>query len=105
MVALIPRNVLFGNPKRVSPRISPDGQRMSYLAPRDGVMNVWVGTPGKEDYEPVTQDTDRGVMHYFWSEDSRSILYLQDAGGNENWRLYAVDLKTKSTRDLTPFEN
>ena len=41
---LIPRKVLFGNPDKASPRISPDGKQLSYLAPVDGVMNVWVGT-------------------------------------------------------------
>lgn len=78
---------------------------MSYLAPLEGVMNVWVGTPGRDDYRAVTRDRDRGIANYFWSEDGRYILYLQDVGGNENWRLYAVDLSNESVRDLTPFED
>ena len=103
-VELIPRKTLFGNPVKTSPQISPDGTKMAYLAPVDDVLNVWVGTIGQEDYLPVTKDNDRGVMNYFWSQDNTHILYLQDVGGNENWRLYAVDLKTGETRDLTPFE-
>src|SRR5215204_1524204 len=105
MLKLIPRSVLFGNPSRVSPRISPDGKRMSYVAPDEGVLNVWVGTPGENDDHPVTRDRDRGIAHYFWAHDNRRILYLQDVGGNENWRLYAVELDTLEIRDLTPFEN
>lgn len=104
-VELIPRRVLFGNPEKANPQISPDGTRMAYLAPVNNVLNVWVGVIGGDDYRPVTQDTDRGVRFYFWASDNRHIMYIQDVGGNENWRLYATNLETKETRDLTPFEN
>jgi dipeptidyl aminopeptidase/acylaminoacyl peptidase len=96
---------LFGNPEKASPQISPDGTKMAYLAPVNDVLNVWVGEVGGDDYRPVTQDRDRGVRFYFWALDNRHILYIQDVGGNENWRLYATNLETKETRDLTPFEN
>ena len=102
---LIPRSVLFGNPEKTSPQISPDGKRMAYLAPVNGVLNVWVGTVGQDDYQPVTRDTDRGVRLYIWAADNRHILYIQDSGGDENWHLYASNLETGDTRDLTPFEN
>ena len=101
---LIPRSVLFGNPERASPQISPDGSRMAYLAPRDGVLNVWVGPTGGDVYEPVTHDTDRGVRVYSWAHDGRHLIYLQDKGGDENWRLYSVDLESGTEHDLTPFE-
>src|SRR5829696_993470 len=108
-VPLIPRTVLFGNPERTQPRISPGGQRLAYIAPLDGVLNVWVGPVGYDAgdgaFEPVTRDTDRGIRLYFWAEDGRHLVYLQDKGGNEDWQLYAVDPATKETRDLTPFEN
>jgi dipeptidyl aminopeptidase/acylaminoacyl peptidase len=104
-VALIPRKILFGNPEKTNPQISPDGTRMAYLAPVNGVLNVWVGTVGQDDYQPVTKDTDRGVRFYFWAADNQHIMYIQDVGGNENWRLYATNLESKETRDLTPFEN
>jgi len=102
---LIPRTVLFGNPEKAAPLIAPDGKRMSYLAPLNNVLNIWIGTPGQNDFHPITKDTDRGITRYFWSEDNRHILYLQDAGGNENWRLFSVNLDSGETRDLTPFEN
>jgi dipeptidyl aminopeptidase/acylaminoacyl peptidase len=104
-VALIPRSALFGNPDKAAPRISPDGKRMAYLAPVNGVLNVWVGDIGSDNYQPVTQDTDRGIRFYFWAADNKHILYIQDSGGNENWRLYATNLDSKETRDLTPFED
>ncbi|HEV8650554.1 MAG TPA: S9 family peptidase [Actinomycetes bacterium] len=104
-VPLIPRDVLFGNPERVSPSISPAGTRLAYLAPVDGVLNVWVGTVGGDDFKPVTDDRDRGIRAFFWAHDDRHLLYVQDRGGDENWHLYAVDLVLGTTRDLTPFEN
>jgi dipeptidyl aminopeptidase/acylaminoacyl peptidase len=102
---LIPREVLFGNPVKTSPQISPDGKMLAYLAPVNNVLNVWVKTIGKEDDRAVTKDDDRGIRRYFWAEDSKHIMYLQDVGGNENWRLYAVDLETSQIKDLTPYED
>lgn len=104
-VELIPREILFGNPVKTSPQISPDGTMMAYLAPVNNVLNVWVGKIGSDDYEPVTKDTDRGVRFYFWAADNKHIMYIQDKGGDENWRLYATNLETRETRDLTPYEN
>src|SRR5579859_1738383 len=103
--ALTPRAVLFGNPTKASPRLAPDGTRMAYLAPVDNVLNVWVGPIDGSNYQPVTHDTDRGIRVYRWAEDNQHILYLQDVGGNENWRLYAVHLDSGTIRDLTPFDN
>lgn len=104
-VKLIPREVLFGNPVKAAPQISPDGKKISYLAPVNNVLNVWVKTIGQQDDRPITNDQDRGVRNYFWAQDNRHIFYLQDVDGNENWRLYEVDLATLKVRDLTPYEN
>jgi dipeptidyl aminopeptidase/acylaminoacyl peptidase len=105
---LIPREVLFGNPEKAQPRLSPDGKRLAYLAPVDGVLNVHAGpvdSPvGGKDYHPVTKDRKRGIRIYFWAEDNEHMVYLQDAGGDEDWRLYTTDPETEETRDLTPFE-
>ena len=101
---IIPREVLFGNPEKISPKISPDGTRMAYIAPVNNVLNVWVKTIGEEDDKAVTKDDDRGIRRYFWAADGKHIMYLQDVGGDENWRLYAVNLESDEIRDLTPFE-
>jgi dipeptidyl aminopeptidase/acylaminoacyl peptidase len=103
-VPLVPRSVLFGNPERMSPRISPDGSRLAWIAPDEGVLNVWVTPVGSWQAEPITHDRDRGIRSYFWAHDNRHLLYIQDKGGDENWRLYSVDLDTGETADLTPFE-
>jgi dipeptidyl aminopeptidase/acylaminoacyl peptidase len=104
---LVPREVLFGNPEKVQPRISPDGKRLAYIAPVDGVLNVWVGEIGgaADTFKALTNDTERGIRAFFWGQDNARILYVQDAGGDENWRLYDTELATGTTRDLTPFEN
>lgn len=104
-VDLIPREVLFGNPEKASPRISPNGNSMAYLAPVDNVLNVWVKTIGEDDDRPVTKDDNRGIRRYFWAADSKHIMYLQDVGGDENWRLYDVSLLDEAVRDLTPYDS
>lgn len=95
--------MLFGNPDRAAAQVSPDGRRISYLAPLDGVLNVWVGPRDQDAFRPVTRDSDRGIRVYFWAHDARHVLYLQDTGGDENWRLFAVDVETLAERELTPF--
>jgi dipeptidyl aminopeptidase/acylaminoacyl peptidase len=113
MAQLIPRQVLFGNPERVRPRISPDGTQLAWIAPSDGVLNVWVApaNQGKDQgigwsaARVVTDDSDRGIRMFAWAHDGRHLLYVQDAGGDENWRLHDVDLATMQRRDLTPFDN
>ncbi|MGI9014611.1 MAG: S9 family peptidase [Phycisphaerales bacterium] len=103
--ALIPRDVLFGNPDRAGLRVSPDGTRISFLAPLNDVLNVWVQTIGKDDAKAVTTSAERPIRQYSWAENSEQIIYMQDKGGDENFHIYAVDLTTGDERDLTPFEN
>ncbi|MCP4229876.1 MAG: S9 family peptidase, partial [bacterium] len=101
---LIPREVIFGNPTQFRARISPDGTMLSYVAPYEGVINVWVQTIGEDDARPVTKDPKRPIYAYFWQQDSEHILYTRDFEGDENDHLYRVDLDTGETVDLTPFE-
>ncbi|QBY05756.1 S9 family peptidase [Thalassotalea sp. HSM 43] len=104
--ALIDRAVLFGNPSRFQGRVSPDGNKMSFRAPLDGVMNLWVGDKGNFDsVKAITKDTGRGIPSHFWSKDSNYIFYIQDQNGDENWHLYSVELATGKTTDLTPHAN
>lgn len=108
-VPLIPREVLFGNPKYASPTLSPDGKFLAYLAPSDeNVLNVFV----RETFESttarqVTNDTSRGIRSVLWAEDSKTILYMQDFEGDENFHVWAIDATQPDAeaRDLTPGEN
>ncbi|MEK7233641.1 MAG: S9 family peptidase [Elusimicrobiota bacterium] len=98
----VPRELLFGNPEKASPKISPNGKLWAYLAPDEDVLNIWVGPEGGPA-QPLTKDRGRGIRVFLWAEDERSILYLQDANGDENWHLYQTSLETGATRDLTPY--
>ncbi len=102
---LISRKVLFGNPDKAAVRISPDGKHISYLSPLEGVLNVWVAP--RDDLataRAVTHDKGRGIRFYAWAFSNNHILFIQDKNGDENWRLYSVDLASGEERDLTPFE-
>ncbi|MBU1755856.1 MAG: S9 family peptidase [Alphaproteobacteria bacterium] len=103
---LIPREDLFGNPTRASGQISPDGKWLSWRAPKDGVMNVWIAPVSDPTAaRAITASMDRPIPQYFWAPDSRSVLYVQDKGGDENFLLYGVDIASGTERTLTPFEN
>ncbi len=103
-VERIPLEALFGNPERLSPQVSPDGKRLAYLAPVDGVLNVWVGELGGDHFTPVTNDTDRGIRAFGFAHDDRHLVYIQDEGGDENWRVYTVNLDSGDIVDRTPFD-
>src|SRR5579875_1106401 len=110
MTELLPLKVIFGNPERVQPSISPDGTQLAWIAPHQDVLNVWTAPVNRDGVDwpaarVVTDDTDRGIRDFTWAHDSRHLLYVQDTGGDENWRLHDVDLVTGERRDLTPFEN
>lgn len=86
-------------------RISPDGEYLSYLAPVEGVLNVWItAVEDPDSARPITNDEERGIRHYDWTYDGQHILYYQDAKGDEDWHVYATNIATGETRDLTPFE-
>jgi dipeptidyl aminopeptidase/acylaminoacyl peptidase len=102
---VISRDVLFGNPERTSPKISPDGKKLAWIAPDEkDVLQVWVKTIGKEDGKKVTADKKRGIRRYSWAEDDRTLLYMQDSDGDENYHVFGVDLVSGNVRDLTPFQ-
>lgn len=102
---LIPRSALFGNPVRAQARLSPDGHYISFLAPKEGILNVWLAPFGKlGEAKPITNDRKRGIRQHYWAEDGRHVLFLQDEGGDENWRVYSVDVETGRQLDLTPLE-
>jgi dipeptidyl aminopeptidase/acylaminoacyl peptidase len=100
----ISRRAFFSYPARTAPAISPDGAHLAFLAPHEGVLNVWVGPTGAVDQaRPLSAATGRPVTDFFWSPDSSRVLYRQDTGGTENFLLYGVALSDRQTVAYTPF--
>ena len=104
-VPLIERAKLFGNPSKVGAQISPNGQWLSWIAPRDGVLNVWAAPAADPSQaKPLTAEKTRPIRSTFWSPDSKTVLFINDKGGDENFLLYGVDVASGAQKSLTPFE-
>jgi hypothetical protein len=103
-IDLLPRRLIFGNPERSIVRISHDGTRIAFLAPVDGVLNLWVGPiECIEDARPVTKATDRNLGPWIvWMHDNQHVLFFRDNAGDENWCTWAIDLESGDVRALTP---
>jgi dipeptidyl aminopeptidase/acylaminoacyl peptidase len=102
---LIPREILFGNPERARPQLSPDGKYLAYIAPDEkNILQVWLRTVGQEDDRKLTDDKKRGIRMYFWTYNAEQLIYLQDSDGDENFHLYSVNIQSNIVRDLTPFQ-
>ena len=100
---LIPRQVLFGNPERSAGAISPDGRWLGFVAPRDGVLNVWVAPADRPAAaKPITNDRLRGIRGFRFADDGQHVLYTQDQGGDENFQVFAANLASGESRALTP---
>ncbi|HEX4779726.1 MAG TPA: S9 family peptidase [Usitatibacter sp.] len=103
-VPLIARASIFGNPTKAQGLVSPDGKWISWIAPRDGVLNVWVapaGDPAKA--RALTSEKVRPIRQHFWTQDSRMILFVNDHGGDENYLLYGVSPEGGEVKNFTPF--
>jgi dipeptidyl aminopeptidase/acylaminoacyl peptidase len=103
---LLPRRIALGDPDRSTPRLSPDGRRLAFVAPHEGVKNLWVGpADDPKAARPVTTDRKRGVGDYLWAHTGRHLLYRQDHDGDEKFHVFAVDVVAGGPpRDLTPIE-
>ena len=99
---LIPRSVLFGNPDYARVRLSPSGEQIAYLAPLEGVLNLWVA-PANAPLEgrPVTREA-AAIGGFAWTFSPDVLLYLRDERGDENWHVYRLNLESGETLDLTP---
>lgn len=98
----IPLRDFFKNPEKTNFQISPDGQHISYMAPYNDRMNIFVQNRNSGETKRVTAVEDRSIMDYLWGS-AAVILYLKDDGGDENFHLYAANLNGGEVRGLTPF--
>ena len=100
---LIPMKAFFRNPEKVAFRLSPNGKYLAFMGPWKDRMNVYVQKIGEKKVTRITNATKRDIAGYFWANNHR-IAFVQDKGGDENFRLYAVDIDGKNLKDLTPFK-
>ena len=104
-VPLIPREALFGNPSRAGGTISDDGKWLGWMAPHEGVMNVWIAPASDPSAARLmTHSSDRPIPFFMFTPKSDSVLYMQDSAGDENYLFYQVDIASGEERALTPFE-
>lgn len=102
---LIEREILFGNPEKTSPKLSPDGKYLAYIAPdENNVLQVQLRTVGQADDRQLTADKKRGIRIFLWTYSGEELIYLQDTDGDENWHLFLVNIQSNLVRDLTPFQ-
>jgi dipeptidyl aminopeptidase/acylaminoacyl peptidase len=100
---LLPRAIILEESERGNPELSPDGKEIAYIAPSNGVGNIWLKTVGKNDDRVVTHDAKSGIDYCVWQSDGEHMLYYQDQNGDENRHLVQTNIRTGFTRDLTPF--
>ena len=113
-----PRDSLFTlealmGPARYSvPELSPDGRLLSFMAPVNGALNLWVGPATAPDSaKPITHERGRGLQPwdvsgnvlYHWTGNGTRIVYPRDKTGDENWQLFVVDVRTGQEKQLTKF--
>ena len=104
---LIPRAVLFGNPEKTALQLSPDGKWYSWLAPKDGVLNVFVApATDVSKARPLTSETTRPIRSYMWALDKKHLVYSQDKAGDENFHVFAIDVTAPEVKavDVYPAE-
>ncbi|MEG4121346.1 S9 family peptidase [Microcoleus sp. N9_B4] len=102
---LIEREILFGNPEKNRPQLSPDGKYLAYIAPdENNVLQVRLRTVGQADDRQLTADKKRGIRIFFWTYSGEELIYQQDIDGDEKWHLFSVNIQSNLVRDLTPFQ-
>ena len=103
LAPLIPMKDFFRNPEKVAYSLSPNGEYLAFMQPWESRLNVFVEKIGSGQPVRVTSAKERDIAGFAWKGDNR-IVYVQDTGGDENYRLYAVGIDGSNPKDLTPFE-
>ena len=100
---MIPLEAFFRKPEKINVRLSPSGRHLAFLAPWERRLNVHVRNLETGAETRATSDRGRDILEYIWASDDR-LIYAQDAGGDENHRLYSVRPDGTDPVDLTPFD-
>jgi len=93
----------FRNPEKTAFKLSPNGEHFAYLQPWESCLNIYVEKISDGTVIRITRVVERDIAGYFWANNSR-IAYLQDTGGDENFKLFAVNIDGTQLKELTPFK-
>lgn len=99
----IPVKDFFKNAEQTAFKISPDGAFLSYMAPVNNRMNIFIKSLESETSVQITKELDRDIAGYFWANENR-ILFIKDTGGDENFKLFGVDKDGSNMIGLTDFD-
>ena len=103
MGPMLPRHILFGHPTRAAARLSPSGKTIAFLAPAEGSLNIWVAPfADLRKARPITRVRRRGPTQFCWLYTDQQIIYTDDNGGDENWRIHSVRVVDETDCLLTP---
>jgi dipeptidyl aminopeptidase/acylaminoacyl peptidase len=103
--SLLARKLLLGPVDRSNVKISPDGKRVGWLGPVQGVLNLWVApAEDVQKAQAITRLTGEDVQSWWWAMSGDEVIFAHDKGGDDSLHLYAVDLKKNETKDLTPID-
>jgi dipeptidyl aminopeptidase/acylaminoacyl peptidase len=101
---LISRRTLFDDLDCGSLTVSPDGWHLSWLAPVDGVRNLFVARiDDLASARAVTRITDRNIAPFYrWAHTNSHIIFFQEHDGDENWRASSVNIRNNAVVGLSP---
>lgn len=113
-VEKIPLRDFFRNPELSRFNLSPDAKHLAYMAPVKNRMNIFVmkredlkegffQNIDKAKVKQLTSVTQRDIAGYFW-KGNENIVYVRDFGGDENFHLFSVNIRSGEEIDLTPFD-
>jgi len=100
---LIPMKDFFRNPTKTAFQLSPNGEYLAFLQPWKNRLNVHVQKIGEDKITRITDAVNRDIAGFAWANNER-VVYVQDKAGDENFKLYAVNIDGSNPKVLTPFE-
>jgi dipeptidyl aminopeptidase/acylaminoacyl peptidase len=102
----IPRTELFTPPEVMAIKISPDSQYLAYVKSEpSGVMNLYICATNdcqrKGSLKQLTHFTTPEIYRFFWTQDSKHIVFLQDINGSKAYQLYSISIESGELKNHT----
>ncbi len=78
-------------------KISPDSRYLAYVkAEPSGVMNLYLCATQeyqhKNALKQLTHFTTPEIYRFFWTDDSKHLIFLQDTNGSKVYQLYSISI-------------